>query len=249
VQDKKSEREFWDSVARARVYAAFDEHEYAWAVSRIRLQQDPIGSVLDLGCASGISAAMFAQFSDSVVGVDISPELIDQARSLWADVEGLTFEVADAEDLKFPDEAFDLIFMGGVLHHFSSRGPVLRELGRVLKPGGLLVGMEPNSLDIFERIEWMIARFRGKLSPNEEPIDPNSLVIEMTQAGFELVEMEPFRSDIPFLAQFPLLRGFFGRQKGWFFKRPILTFVNRFRGEMKQGTFVFFCAAKTGPDE
>ncbi len=237
-QDKHGEQRFWDKMARERIYAAFDKHEYLEMFDKT-LGTDLTGQrIVDIGCASGVSAALLASRGAEVVGLDISPELIEQAKTLWPEYGGqIHFATGDAERLELEDGSVDVCFFGGVLHHFPERERVYQECLRVLKPGGRFLALEPNRLDFFERIEWAVADLRGKLSPNEYPIDPNTMKQELRQAGFQNARFFVTRSDIPVLAQIPFVRRWFSRQKGFGFKRPILRFANAFRAPDSRGTF------------
>jgi len=72
-----------------------------------------------------------------MVGVDLTPRVIDNPL-LDRGV------VADLSDLPFPDNTFDLVFSIYVLEHVSDSAPVISEIGRVLKPGGLFLSLTPN---------------------------------------------------------------------------------------------------------
>lgn len=237
-QDKYAEAAFWDKVAGQRVYAAFDEDEYR-EVFTATLGTELAGTtVIDIGSASGVSAAILASYGANVVGIDISPDLIAQAKAMWKDYgDRIEFMVGDAEKLEVPDESVDACFFGGVLHHFPERERVYAEARRVLKPGGKFVAIEPNRLDVFERIEWAVADLRGKLAPSEYPIDPIAMKGELESAGFVEPSFTTIRHDIPVLAQIPMLRRRFNRQKGFGIKDPILRFVNAWRAPECRGTF------------
>lgn len=237
-QRKTEEVAFWDKVARQRIYAAFDRHEYESVIDRT-LGTDLTGKVIvDVGCASGLSAALFAARGARVVGIDISPELIAQAARNFPEYAiQIEFKVGDAEHLDLADASIDGCFFGGVLHHFPDRENVYADTARVLKPGGKLVAIEPNRLNGFELVEWAIADLRNKLSPNEYPIDPREMKRDLISHGFRDVRFFGMRSDIPFLAQLPLLRRGFSRSKGFWFKRPVLRVVDAFRAPENRGTF------------
>ncbi len=245
-QDKYAETAFWDQIARQRVYAAFDKEEYEELIEAV-WGRDMSGLVLaDIGSASGVSAALFASRGAKVIGIEIAPELVSQARQLWSDyADRIDFQVGDAEHLELADESLDAVFFGGVLHHIPQLDAVYAEAKRVLKPGGKLVAIEPNRRDFLELIEWGVADLRGKLTPNEYPIDPVEMVRDLRIAGFERPRYWTTRHDIPVLAQFPLLRQIFSRHKGYAVKRPLLRLINAFREPANRGTFFVMVAEKS----
>ncbi|HAW18889.1 MAG TPA: hypothetical protein DCX14_01800 [Flavobacteriales bacterium] len=244
-QKKHAEQEFWDKVAHERIYAAFDKEEYEAFIDR-SLGKDLGGKkIIDIGSASGVSAALFAARGATVYGIDISPELTAQAKTLWPEYEDrLHFQVGDAENLQFEDGSIDACFFGGVLHHFPDCVKVFEEAARILKKDGVFIAVEPNRLDFLELIEWGFADLRGKLSPNEYPINPIAMKSEMLTHGFSHVSFVIERSDIPFLAQLPLIKYAFNRKKGYWLKRPLLRFINAFRAPEKRGTFFTITGVK-----
>lgn len=244
-QDKYSETAFWDQVARQRVYAAFDREEYDQLIDQVWGADLGGLTFADIGSASGVSAALFAARGASVIGIEISPELVAQARSLWREyADRIDFRVGDAENLDLADASVDAVFFGGVLHHIPLLHQVYAEARRVLKPGGRFVAIEPNRLDFLELIEWGVADLRGKLSPNEYPIDPLAMRRDLLEAGFERARFWTTRHDIPVLAQIPLLRDHFSRQKGFSVKTPLLRFIDAFRAPERRGTFFVMVAEK-----
>jgi SAM-dependent methyltransferase len=111
-----------------------------WAVGERIVQRVGVGRgerVLDVACGSGNAALRAAQAGGSVVGLDLTPELLDAGRRL-ADEAGVDVEwvVGDAEDLPFEDASFDVVLSTfGTM--FAPRHEVTAaELVRVLRPGG-----------------------------------------------------------------------------------------------------------------
>jgi ubiquinone/menaquinone biosynthesis C-methylase UbiE len=101
--------------------------------------------ILDVGCGLGYDAAALARLvapGGSVVGIDRSRVMIDAARTQHGDVEGLTFQVAEAAALPFDDASFDACRIDRVLQHIADPGLVIREIVRVLRPGGVLVAFD-----------------------------------------------------------------------------------------------------------
>lgn len=103
-------------------------------------------AVLEYGCGQGSSAYELAGAgARDVLGIDISPVAIDQARERaeLAGVAGITrFAVMDAEHLDVLDNTFDLCCGTGILHHLDL-DRALEELARTLKPGGSALFYEP----------------------------------------------------------------------------------------------------------
>ncbi|MEP6902092.1 MAG: class I SAM-dependent methyltransferase [Actinomycetota bacterium] len=104
-----------------------------------RLNLKPGMRVLDVACGNGNQSIPAARLGAEVTGLDIAPNLIEQARK-WATSEGLEiqFDEGDAENLPYPDASFDVVMtMFGAM--FAPRPEqVSAELIRVCRPGGLI---------------------------------------------------------------------------------------------------------------
>jgi ubiquinone/menaquinone biosynthesis C-methylase UbiE len=92
----------------------------------------PGDSILDIGCATGGFVNIFRQYEPTVsyTGVDISAEMIHQARILHP---GIHFEVADGDNLPFENNSFDIVFSSGALHMAPNWREMLAEAWRVAK--------------------------------------------------------------------------------------------------------------------
>jgi SAM-dependent methyltransferase len=75
----------------------------------------------------------------SVLGLDLTPAMIDKARADAAAVDNVSFEVGDATVLDLPDDSFDGAITRFSLHHIPAPVRVLEEMRRVVRPGGYLV--------------------------------------------------------------------------------------------------------------
>lgn len=93
--------------------------------------------VLEIGCGMGTDGAQFAKAGADYTGIDLTDAAVELARKRFQ-VSGLKgeFHVADAERLDFPEASFDLVYSHGVLHHTPDIEAAVREIHRVLKPGG-----------------------------------------------------------------------------------------------------------------
>jgi len=98
--------------------------------------------VLEIGCGLGTDGAQFAKAGADYTGVDLTNAAIELARRRF-ELFGLTgkLQVADAENLDFPDESFDVVYSHGVLHHTPDIDAAVQEIHRVLKPGGRAIVM------------------------------------------------------------------------------------------------------------
>lgn len=101
---------------------------------------DADDEVLDIGCGTGTVAITAARRGTRVTGVDITPEMLDQARknAEIAGLEGIDLQDGDARDLPFEDDAFDVVLSS--LGHMYGDPPAktTAELLRVTRPGGTI---------------------------------------------------------------------------------------------------------------
>jgi ubiquinone/menaquinone biosynthesis C-methylase UbiE len=96
---------------------------------------------LDAACGTGRHAAHLHDLGCTVTGVDQSHEMLAVARSKVPDAR---FEQGDIERLSFADDAFDLVVIALALCHLADPTAAVRELARVLRPGGTLVITDPH---------------------------------------------------------------------------------------------------------
>ncbi|KAF2759744.1 S-adenosyl-L-methionine-dependent methyltransferase [Pseudovirgaria hyperparasitica] len=121
----------------------------------------PAATVLDIGCGPGNLAAHISTLTSPpahVTGIDPSTDRIALATQTHAHNPLLTFHVGIAEDLsRFPDAAFDIVFVNSTLHWVADQARAIREFARVLKPGGRL-GVSGGSGDFEAAHERIKAR-------------------------------------------------------------------------------------------
>jgi len=97
------------------------------------------GRVIECGCGTGFYTKHIAPNSSAILAVDISAEMLDQAKSNLKMFPHVSYLKADCKKLPLPDAGFDTALMANVLHTVSTPGIVLDEIYRVLKNDGLLV--------------------------------------------------------------------------------------------------------------
>jgi ubiquinone/menaquinone biosynthesis C-methylase UbiE len=117
------------------------------------------GRVLDIGCGCGRTSLFLKRMGHSITGIDLVPEMIEEARKL---VEGVDFIVMDACDLLFPNESFDYVLFSfnGIdcIYPSAKRNSCLKEIHRVLRGSGVFAFSAHNLLSL--KIFFPTNRFR-----------------------------------------------------------------------------------------
>jgi arsenite methyltransferase len=98
-------------------------------------------AVLDIGCGAGFDAFIAGRLvgpQGRVVGIDVTPRMVEKAKEHLGGLllEQVAFQMGEAEALPFPDKDFDVVLSNGVLNLTMDKEKAVREIFRVLKPGG-----------------------------------------------------------------------------------------------------------------
>ncbi len=128
---------------------------------RYRDMFDGASRILDVGC--GVGEAADRAGGAEYVGIDLSEPLVRAGRGR----PGRRLAVADVTRLPFADGTFDRVCCMGVLHHLAREAlrPALREMARVLEPGGEAAIIEPNPWNPYQRVfAWLRPPERGILN-------------------------------------------------------------------------------------
>jgi SAM-dependent methyltransferase len=155
-QLKERVRAFWQAhpcgtkfsdaeIGTREFFAALEAHRYEkeWHIPEAAQFADARGlRVLEIGCGLGTDGAQFAKAGADYTGVDLTEAAIELARKRF-ELFGLPGEIriADAENLEFPDQSFDVVYSHGVLHHTPDINAAVQEIHRVLKPSGRAIVM------------------------------------------------------------------------------------------------------------
>lgn len=182
---------------QAALYASSAVHRHGASLPVLVEYADvrPGERALDVATGTGNTALALAEAGADVVGVDVSPAMLAQARAR-TDEEGVAVEFREgaAESLPFEDGAFDLVTARHAPHHFRDVSRFLAEVHRVLRPGGRFVmadGVSPTaeSKAWFDR--WQTLRDPSHWT-NRTPDEWRALAAE---AGFRWVRdtLVPYR--------------------------------------------------------
>ena len=164
LSQETDRRRYFEEISRKR-YEGRDWHVPIVAKFNSFRGKD----VLEIGCGIGTDGIEFARNGARYTGVDLTPKSTELAAERFGlfGVPG-RFEVANAEEcLPFGDNCFDHVYSFGVIHHSPAPEKIIREIYRVLRPGGTLTVMLYNRSSINYYVEIMFLRriFRWCLLP------------------------------------------------------------------------------------
>lgn len=154
------------------------------ALAALALGGDDV--LLDLGCGTGAAVREAAPAVRRAVGFDLSPAMIEQARTLAADLDNVEFRVGDVSGpLPFADAEFTAIVCTTAFHHFPQPLDTIAEMSRVLAPRGRVLIADANRrhpavfvLDLaLRRLQRSHVGFRS----------PTQLMRDLCAAGFATV--------------------------------------------------------------
>lgn len=152
-------------IGSREFFAELERHRYEteWHIPMvIGLERWRGRDVLEVGCGLGTDAVNFARHGARYTGVDLTEASIGLVRRRFA-LEGLPAELrtADAENLPFANDSFDLVYSHGVLHHTPDTQRAIDEVYRVLRPGGTAMVMLYHRNSFNYRVNIMTFRRLG----------------------------------------------------------------------------------------
>ena len=233
---QKREQAYYNQYASAYkndIRAVFDPVEgrerrpwnpYWYLFGRVKDAYRPGAKLLDFGCGWGENTVIFAKIGYDVQGFDISEANLQAARRM-ADRYGLGARIhlskQTAENLAFPDNAFDVIAGVDILHHVDIAAAI-RECYRVLRPGGLALFKEPMVNFLFDTVRNL--RPLRKLMPNsasferhvtEDERKLNGRDLKTIRQVFSHVDVKCFRIVSRLDAFLPRATRFFEKMDYW----------------------------------
>jgi len=120
--------------------------------------------ILDIGCGPGIIIEELLSKNAEIYGIDISKEMINLAKKKFPNV---NFSVGDAENIKFPNNTFDVVISMGLIEYLKNDIKAITESIRVLKKDGILILTVPNQ----KSIHRIISRFGKRLLNKKTKLD------------------------------------------------------------------------------
>jgi 2-polyprenyl-3-methyl-5-hydroxy-6-metoxy-1,4-benzoquinol methylase len=162
------------------------------------------GSILDVGCGRGEGLAAARDSGWEYQGIDPSASFLEWGHKHLG-VKGLQ---GTLDQVSFPQDHFDVVTLGGIIEHLYNPYETLKEISRILKPGGILVLDAPNEDALYSVIGNVYLRLLGKdwvinMAPTFPPyhvqgFNPRSLTELIKRAGFKVDKLTILGSVCPF---------------------------------------------------
>ena len=147
--EEKTKNQFdeWAQTYDGCVWNLYFEKAIKYALNMIELKENSV--ILDLGCGTGELGLTAVQGNKikKAVGIDLSFEMIKKANSKQRknniSAEKLEYIIGKANEIKFPDSHFDVVFCLNSFHHYLNPNDVISEIHRVLKNDGFFILLDP----------------------------------------------------------------------------------------------------------
>lgn len=133
-----------------------------FALEMLEAGAPPASKVLDVGCATGATAAEIMRRGYDVWGLDIAEPMIGYARDRLGSPH---FQVGDIEDMPFRNDSFDAVVCLGVIEYLDTDERALHEVWRVLKPGGTAVLSTPSAICPLQHMDRLLVGLMAAARP------------------------------------------------------------------------------------
>ena len=189
---------FWDRVAP--LYDAFENTvnraSYEGTALAVGQMIGPGDEVLECACGTGAISAAIAPVCARLVATDYSEGMLKQARKKLARFPHVVVEQADITDLHYADDSFDAVVAGNVIHLLPEPGDALKEIKRVVRPGGTII--VPTYVIPKKRAHTMFLRLISRFGVHfQEHFDPASYRAFFERMGCTGVTYRVVRGRIP----------------------------------------------------
>ena len=201
LPEEKAQRIFGD---RAAFYTTSPAHTDPKVLARVVELSGPQSdwAALDIATGSGHTAFALAPHVKSVIGIDITVEMLREAEMLKTErsIGNVSFRTGDVHQLPFADGAFQLVTCRRAAHHFSNIGRALEEIRRVLSAGGRVV-IDDRSVpedDFADRCMNLLDVWHDESHIRE--YRPTEWRTMLRDAGFRVEDVEPYTRHRPITA-------------------------------------------------
>ncbi len=185
---------FWDRVAR--FYDFFEtvaNYKCYTALGKAVASEIERGDVVfECACGTGAITKHIAEVSRYVVAADLSPKMLKEAEANCRGLSNISFKKADITALNCPDDHFDKVVAGNVIHLLDDPEAAVRELVRVCKPGGKII--IPTYINIGHRTHTSLEKIGLEF---KRSFDVDSYKQFFADAGYENVRYFVIEGNCP----------------------------------------------------
>jgi ubiquinone/menaquinone biosynthesis C-methylase UbiE len=201
VEARGSERAAWYEETQDDVLSGPYRHHvrkrraYVESVLRAFSAERPGDRIgLDLGCGDGAHLGWLAEHVTALYGSDYNVLRLERARSRGV---ATALAVADVTDYPAADDSFDAVFFNHVIEHIPDDGRALREIHRILRPGGVVVLGTPNEGAAFWQLAYRLQPELRRTTDHVHFYTAGSLVAKCREAGFGIRHVKPIGWGVP----------------------------------------------------
>lgn len=182
--DYEGEKNFFsEAVAQIHPYEWLDDDMRLWITG----YPNPLEGkrILDIGAGEALQGILLCErnLPEHFVALELVPQRLLAASARARELDGLSVLAGDAYRTPFGDATFDVVLGNGALHHMPEPGKVAHEIRRVLRPGGVFFGREPNFHNPAVRHRVLHS---GDVSPNEWAVYPEEIKRSFGAEGFDV---------------------------------------------------------------
>ena len=177
VMDTREEAEAYDEMDHAEVNTAFVEHIIELGASE--------GRFLDLGTGPAQIPILLAQRRPKiqVIAIDLSLNMLRLGEKHVAKAglaDRISLEQVDAKYLPYPNESFDGVISNSIIHHLPDPMSALREIGRVSRPGSLILMRDLIRPETPEAAQALVEQYAGDDTPYQKKLFYDSFLASLT---------------------------------------------------------------------
>ena len=177
VMDTREEAEAYDAMDHSAVNTVFVERVVELGASE--------GHFLDLGTGPAHIPIFLAQRCPEIriTGIDLSVNMLTLGEQHVAEAglaDRIALECVDAKALPYPDQSFDGVISNSIIHHLPDPMAAFREIGRVIRPGGLILIRDLMRPDTPEAAQALVDRYAADDTPYQKKLFYDSFLAALT---------------------------------------------------------------------